>query len=213
MAVKKNIITIVGCGPGGADYLTAIARREIDRAEVLAGAPRLLDAFPESRAQRIPVGADIAKALDRIAGCRARPVVVLVTGDPGLCSFAQPVIRRFGRKACRVIPGISAVQAAFAAIGADWLDARIVTAHSRAPQIGPAALAGTGKIAVLAGHNAARPWLAELAARLGRGYLIFACRNLTLPDQSVRRLQVAQLRKLDLASRNVILFIRREELP
>ena len=93
MAVKKNIITIVGCGPGGADYLTAIARREIDRAEVLAGAPRLLDAFPESKAKRIPVGADIAQALDRIAGCRARSIVVLVTGDPGLCSFAQPVIR------------------------------------------------------------------------------------------------------------------------
>ncbi len=212
MAIKQNKITIVGCGPGGADYLTAIARREIDRAEVLVGAPRLLDAFPESRAKRIPVGTDIAHALDRIAGWRARCVVVLVTGDPGLCSFAQPVIRRFGHKACCVIPGISAVQAAFAAIGADWLDARIVTAHSRAPAIDPAELAGTGKIAVLAGHNAARPWLAELAARLGRDYRIFACQNLTLPEQSVRRMRAAQLRKLDLSSRNVILFIRREEL-
>ena len=37
MAVKQHIITIVGCGPGGADYLTAIERREIERAEVLVG--------------------------------------------------------------------------------------------------------------------------------------------------------------------------------
>lgn len=213
MAVKKNKITIVGCGPGGADYLTAIARREVDRAEVLVGAPRLLDAFPESRARRILIGADIAPALDQIAVWRARHIVVLVTGDPGLCSIAQPVIRRFGRKACRVIPGISAVQAAFAAIGVDWLDARIVTAHSRAPEIDPAGLAGTGKIAVLTGHNAARPWLTELAERLGRGYRIFVCRDLTLPEQSVRQVTAAQLRKLDLALRNVILFIRREELP
>lgn len=212
MAVKKNKITIVGCGPGGADYLTAIARRAIDRAEVLVGAQRLLDAFPEIRAKRIPVGADIARALDRMAGCRARGVVVLVTGDPGLCSFAQPVIRRFGRRACRVIPGISSVQAAFAAIGADWLDARIVTAHSRAPEIDPAQLVGTRKIAVFSGHHAARAWLAQLAACLGRNYLIFACQNLTLPEQSVRRIRVAQLRKLDLSSRTVIIFIQREEL-
>lgn len=212
MAVKKNIIMIVGCGPGGADYLTAIARREIDCAEVLVGAQRLLDTFPESQAKRIPIGADIALALDQIAGWRARHIVVLVTGDPGLCSFAQPVIRRFGRKVCHVIPGISAVQAAFAAIGEDWLDARIVTAHSHAPEIDPTKLVGTGKIAVLAGHNAARPWLAELAARLGRDYQIFACQNLTLPEQSVRQMRAAQLRKIDLSSRNVILFIRQEEL-
>lgn len=213
MAVNKNKITIVGCGPGGADYLTAIARREIDRAEVLVGAPRLLDAFPESQAKRIPVGADIAKALERIAGCRARRIVVLVTGDPGLCSFARPVIRRFGREGCRVIPGVSAVQAAFAAIGEDWLAARIVSAHSRVPEIDPAELAGADKIAVLAGNNAARPWLAALAERLGSGYRIFVCRDLTLSEQSVRRLRAAQLRQLDLASRNVIVFIRGEKLP
>ena len=209
---KASWITIVGCGPGGLDYLTAAARRGIDSADVLAGAPRLLDAFPASRAERIPVRADVKQALDRIAVCRGRRVAVLVTGDPGLCSLAQPVIRRFGRAACRVIPGVSAIQAAFAAVGVDWLDARIVSGHSRVPDVEPDALAGARKIAVLAGSPAVQPWLARLAKRLGRDWRIFVCQDLTLPTESVRSTGAAHLADIAISPRSVVLFIRREEL-
>lgn len=34
------MITVVGIGPGDADYLTPAARRAIDRAEVLVGGDR-----------------------------------------------------------------------------------------------------------------------------------------------------------------------------
>ena len=210
MAVRNNKIVIVGCGPGGRDYLTGMALREIEAAEVLVGAPRLLEAFPGSRAKRVPVRADLDRALARIAACRHRRVVVLVTGDPGLCSFAQPVIRRYGRAACRVIPGVSSVQAAFAAIGEDWTDARMVAAHGRAPD--PAALkalAESGKIAVLVGHPAARPWLERLAAQRGRR--IYICQDLTLPEESVRRVSPRELNKAGYSARSVILFIRQEK--
>ena len=47
MEVKGPAIVIVGCGPGSPDYLTPLARRAVERAEVLVGASRLLDLFAE----------------------------------------------------------------------------------------------------------------------------------------------------------------------
>src|SRR5512141_2502938 len=77
-------ITIVGAGPGSLDYLTPAGRRAVERAEVLVGANRLLDLFPDLSAERVPVGADVERALEAIAACGRRRVAVLVTGDPGM---------------------------------------------------------------------------------------------------------------------------------
>ena len=212
MAVKKHNITIVGCGPGGLDYLTPAARKEIEKAEVLAGTKRLLESFPEHRAERIVVGSDLDAGLDQIAARQGKRVVILVTGDPGLCSFARPVVRRFGRAACRVVPGISSIQAAFARVGVDWLDARIVSAHSRVPEIAPPALAGVRKLAVLAGHAGSGRWLADVAAVLGKSYRIFVCENLTLPTERVHEIQPSALRTLKSRGPQVILWLHKEAL-
>ena len=134
--MEMKPITIAGCGPGSLDSVTPVARHAIEQAQVLVGAKRLLDSFPNVAAERIIVGANIAQSLDAIAAHMGqRRIVVLVTGDPGLCSLARPVIRRFGRAACRVIPGISSVHAAFASLGIDWQNARVLSAHDTAPAL------------------------------------------------------------------------------
>ena len=203
-------ITIAGCGPGSLDYVTPAARSAIESAQVLVGAKRLLDAFPHVAADRIAVGANIAQALDAIAGCLGqRRVVVLVTGDPGLCSLARPVIRRFGRAACRVIPGISSVHAAFASVGIDWLGARILSAHDTAPALDPASLAMEDKLAVLAGNPAHAAWTDALISALLPTHEIYLCENLTLADESVRRVDA---KPMNLASRSILILIRKEIL-
>jgi precorrin-6y C5,15-methyltransferase (decarboxylating) CbiE subunit len=212
MDMKYKII-IAGCGPGTLDYLTPAARAAIENAEVLVGAPLLLDAFPTLRAERIVVRTDIEDVLNQIAA-RAdhKKVAVLVSGDPGLCSLAKPVIKRFGRDACKVIPGVSSVQVAFARVGLDWLDARIVTAHDKTPEVSAAALADEKKIAVLAGNNATQPWIASLAASLAASHQIFVCENLTLPTESVRKVNPSELQTMKLASRSIVLILHKEVL-
>ena len=134
MAIEFQSISIVGCGPGSLDYLTPASLRAIEQAEVLVGAKRLLDLFAASPAERIVVSAEIGEVLDHIAVRADRQrIAVLVTGDPGLFSLAKPVIERFGRTRCRVIPGVSSVQTAFARIGVDWADARIISIHKEYP--------------------------------------------------------------------------------
>lgn len=209
MALKKHRINIVGCGPGGLDYMTPAAHAAIQQADVLVGAHRLLESFPESAAERIPVGAHIAPVLDRMESHCGKRIAVLVTGDPGLCSLAKPVVGRFGRAACRIIPGISSIQTAFARAGTDWLDARIINAHGGNPPVPAASLAGIPKLAVLAGHPKCRRWLNEVAATLGNCYRIVVCENLTLPDERVRTVTPATLKTFKMPSRCIVLWINK----
>jgi precorrin-6y C5,15-methyltransferase (decarboxylating) CbiE subunit len=209
----KDKIIIVGCGPGALNYLTPAARAAIEQAEVLVGAPRLLDAFSTQPAERIVVRADIEAVLDQIAArAPSKRVVVLVTGDPGLCSLAKPVVKRFGRESCQIIPGVSSLQVAFARVGLDWLDARFITAHDKTPEIPLAALAAEKKLAILAGNDANQPWIASLAAALTVSHRIFVCENLTLPDERVRETNPSELHTMKPASRTIVLLLHKEVL-
>lgn len=211
--MEMKPITIVGCGPGALEYVTPAALRAIEQAEVLVGARRLLESFADRAAQRIVVGANVAKALDEVAGhLGQRRIVVLVTGDPGLCSLARPVIRRFGRHACRVIPGISSVHAAFASVGIDWFGARILSAHDHAPEGDPASLVIEDKLAVLAGNPANAGWVEALATALIATHEIFVCENLTLAEESIRQVESLET-PMNLASRTILLLIKKEKRP
>jgi precorrin-6y C5,15-methyltransferase (decarboxylating) CbiE subunit len=194
------------------EYVTPAALHAIEQAEVLAGARRLLESFPNVAAERIVVDANVPKALDAVAArFGQRRIVVLVTGDPGVCSLARPVLRRFGHDACRVIPGISSVQAAFASLGVDWFGARILSAHDHAPELDPARLVGEEKLAVLAGNPSTAAWLGSLVAALSATHEIYLCENLTLPDEFVRRVESLPL-PMNLSPRSIFVFITQDDV-
>ncbi len=212
MAMIDRPITIVGCGPGGPDYLTDAARQAVEQAQLLVGASRLLALFPEAKGEQIAVGADIAAALkvmDTHIG--QTPIVVLVTGDPGLHSLARPVVRHFGRALCRIIPAVSSVQAAFAAAGLDWMDARILSAHGALPEVNTQNLLPVDKIAVLAGSSAALQWIGELAEKIAPRRIL-VCEELTLPEETITEVQANELMGLEASPRTVVLLVRPEML-
>ena len=212
MAIEKKKIIIVGCGPGAEDYITPAAQAAAGKADVLIVSRRLKDLFPECPAERIDSGTDVAGILDTMASRRndGRQVVLLATGDPGIASLAQPVIRRFGRENCEVIPGISSVQVAFARLGLGWQDARIVTAHSRDPEVSAADLREAKKIAILGGRPEALTWTAGLIAEMGGDRRVFVCENLTLPGEQVRKVSANELTTLPVSTRAIILIIKGE---
>jgi cobalt-precorrin-7 (C5)-methyltransferase len=209
MAMISPKIIICGCGPGSAELLTPAVYNAASKAEVLVGAPRLLALFPEVGGERIAVGADIEKVLAQIAEARDKRVVVLVSGDPCLCSLAQPVLKRFGRGACEVIPGISSVQVAFARLGLDCLNARILSAHRALPDVNSESLADVDTLAILAGHAEAPAWIAGLCERLGAQRQLFLCENLTLENERVRELTPAELRKANVSSLAIVIVAKR----
>jgi precorrin-6y C5,15-methyltransferase (decarboxylating) CbiE subunit len=206
-------ITIIGCGPGSPDYVTPAARKACAAAAAAVGSERALALFPEFEGERIVMDGNVAaaiQAVEKFAG--KKKVAVLVTGDPGLFSLAAPFLRRFGRGACEVVPGISSVQAAFARLGLDWAEAVILSAHHEKPGAGRQALEGKDKIALLAGKRESFGWIADVCEGLDGGYAVFACEDMTLETERVRRVDAASLRAGDFSSRTVVLIIRSDLL-
>lgn len=210
MEVTNRCITIVGCGPGSLDYVTKAAEKAAEQADVLIGAQRLLDLFRTSRAERIVVGGRIAEALDAVESrSRDKSIAVLVTGDPGLFSLAKLVIKRFGRDRCRVIPGISSIQAAFAQIGLDWADATIISAHKQDPEPSPS-LCTADKIAVLGGREQSLKWIADnLFTDSEADRRVFVMENLTLDNEMIREVRPHELAALAAGPSTVVLIVRK----
>jgi precorrin-6y C5,15-methyltransferase (decarboxylating) CbiE subunit len=213
MEITNKKITIVGCGPGSADYLTPAAKKAVANSQVIAGAQRLLDLFPDSSAQRIIVTGHITDALDQIqSAAKDKAVAVLVSGDPGLFSLSKSVISKFGRENCTVIPAVSSVQVAFARAGLDWQDAKIISAHHKLPIAQELNFKEYSKLAILAGHKDIKSWLIDLVNNLQERIDIFICENLTLENESVRNVTGELLNKIEFSSRAIILIVKKEIL-
>lgn len=213
MAIEEKGITIVGCGPGSLDYVTPAAVRAVEQADVLVGTKRLLDLFPSSPAERIDIGSEVRQIVEKIEAIPVgRRIAVLVTGDPGLFSLAALVLRRFGRDGCRVIPGISSVQTAFAMIGLSWSDARIVSAHKDNPKIDPLS-ASADKIAVLGGRKTSMKWIADnLLQGETSDRRIFVMEDLTLETERIREVSPGELAAMEVSSRAVVLIVKKSAL-
>jgi precorrin-2 C20-methyltransferase/precorrin-3B C17-methyltransferase len=121
-------VVVVGLGPAGPDWLTPEARAELARADVLIGYETYLARVPERRGQRRHasdnrVEEQRARHALELAAAGAR-VAVVSSGDPGIFAMAAAVIEAvdedaaFAHVELQVVPGVSAMQAAAARVGA-----------------------------------------------------------------------------------------------
>jgi precorrin-6B methylase 1 len=158
---------------------------------------------------RISLGNGLETALDAIAAHPHRRVVVLVTGDPGIASFARSVIQRFGRPSCRVLPGISAVQLAFARLGLSWERVRIVNAHAGAPPIPPAEHDGPEAI-LTSGNPQSWSWIVGHISRRAHIDEVAICEDLSLESERVRWVAMEQLSGTTVSSRTIVVIPDKE---
>lgn len=212
MVEGAGLITIAGCGPGAMEFLSLAALNAIKAAEVLVGSDDWLRRFPNVAKWRLSIGSNLQEILEAISNHHSqnRNIVVMVSGDPGLSSFAQPVVRRFGLDACRIIAGISSVQVAFARIGLAWGDARIITIHGRLPDMDPQELLSCPKAAILAGGKDCQHWVGKLLSSLNEKFCVYVCENLTLDNERVFCIQPPLIEALNLASRTILVVIRKD---
>ena len=122
-------INIVGVGLGEGT-ITGEARQAIAQADVLLGAPRLLNLFKGFHGPSYPcylpqeVSAIVAKE-------EAAEFAVLVSGDVGFYSAAIGLTTALAAYQVRLVPGISTVAAFFARLKLPWQEAVFVSTHGR----------------------------------------------------------------------------------
>lgn len=126
------MLTVVGMGPAGLQWLIPAAREAIAAAEALVGGSRHLQQFPDFAGERFALGADMPALLAWIEAHTGRRVVVLASGDPLFYGIGTRLIAHFGRERVQVIPGISAVQYLCARAGIDMNDMWLTSSHGRA---------------------------------------------------------------------------------
>jgi precorrin-2 C20-methyltransferase/precorrin-3B C17-methyltransferase len=124
---RAGSLSVVGLGPAGPEWLTPEAQAELREADVLIGYATYLSRVPERRGQERHasdnrVELDRARQALELAAAGKR-VAVVSSGDPGIFAMAAAVLEAVdedGREALdvRVIPGLSAMQAAAARVGA-----------------------------------------------------------------------------------------------
>lgn len=203
-------VSLVGMGPGDPRLLTRAAADAIARAELLVGAPRLLEPYRDSgKPCREAVAApDILAALKESSAERA---AVLFSGDTGFYSGAaklRPLLLAAGMEA-ETFSGISSLQYLCAKVGVPWEDIHPASAHGR--PCAPAALAARyGKVLFLTGGKAEQTPRGLCAALAAGGYgeaPAWVGSRLSYPDEEIVSGRVEQLAERDFPALSVLLVL------
>ena len=140
-------VYIIGVGPGGEGYMLPIARSKIEEADCLIGAKRLVTLFRNLGKEEVLIEGHFRTIAPYIKRYKdKKKIAVLVSGDPGMYSLLENISKVLKPEEYEVIPGISAVQLAFARIGEGWQDARIISLHGRPVNNLLRDIQGSGKV-------------------------------------------------------------------
>lgn len=183
----------------------APATRDLARtaALVVGGRRHLADLGVEPERQ-VVLGA-LTPALERIAQADpADDVLVVASGDPGFHGIVRRI--RMAGHPVKVLPAVSSVAAAFAAVALPWDDALVVSAHGKPIDEAVAAAKWHPKVAVLTSKGAGLTELAAAVGHLGRTFVL--AERLGEDDERVRVLTAREAQALDdIAEPNVVLIL------
>jgi precorrin-6B methylase 1 len=202
-------VHLVGCGPGGADWVLPCASAVVEKSDVVFGPCDLQGLFPRATGPRVdlPSRPETAAPLVLAAVEKGLDCAVLLRGDCCLHSLAKGLQARLPVGTCRRVPGVSSVQVACATFGLDWERARILSAHGREPEERDGSDNSCPLVVVLGGGPGFAPVLERMRAGLAPGRLHLAC-DLTLPGQRLQTVADGEPIPSDLSSRTVALFER-----
>lgn len=194
------MITVFGyIGSASADL-----REAVTDAVLVVGGRRHLDALNVPEERRVVLGR-IGPAIEAL---QALPddakAVVIASGDPLFFGVVRR-IRAAGLKV-RVVPAVTSLQLAFAAVALPWDDALLVSLHGNDPEPAIDLLRSHPKVGLLTDGKHGLPQIVAATAGLGRSYVL--AERLGEDDERVRVLTEDQAREItEPAQPNVVLVL------
>ena len=124
-----GIIKVIGIGPGSLEDMTPRARKAIEEADVIAGYTTYIKLIESLLGDRKVIGTGMMQEIDRCKMAveeakNGHDVAVISSGDSGVYGMAGLVLEillklpEAERPEVKIIPGVSAVNAAAAVLGA-----------------------------------------------------------------------------------------------
>ena len=124
--MKRNLVYVVGLGPGDPQFLTAQAQSALEEAEVLCGYTVYLDLVRPYFPDKLYYSTGMTKEIDR---CRwalekastGKRVALVCSGDAGVYGMASPLLElaeEYPDVTIEVVPGLTAALSGGAVLGA-----------------------------------------------------------------------------------------------
>lgn len=124
--MKRNLVYVVGLGPGDPQFLTAQAKTALENADVLCGYTVYIDLirsfYPEKEMHATGMTKEIDRCRWALETAQSGKIVALVcSGDAGVYGMASPILElvpNYPSVEIEVIPGLTAALSGGAVLGA-----------------------------------------------------------------------------------------------
>ncbi len=124
--MKRNLVSVVGLGPGDAQFLTAQARHALQEADVLCGYTVYIDLVRPLYPEKETYATGMTREIDR---CRwalqtaqtGKTVALVCSATPGVYGMASPLLElaaEYPDVEVEVVPGLTAALSGAAVLGA-----------------------------------------------------------------------------------------------
>ena len=200
-------IYLVGAGIKGREEFGAKALEVIAKGEVLIGAQRHLDIFPDYPGAKMVLG-ELSVMLEFIRKTEQR-VTVLASGDPNFFGLSRFLLRNLPKERIEIFANVTSMQYAFARIKEPWDDAVFVSVHGRGIKNAIDKIIASEKVAVLTDEvNSPEVLAGELIRRGAEGYTAWVCEDLGMPTEKFTRTDVKGLVGFKCSPLNILILIK-----
>ena len=205
--MSQQKIYLVGAGIKGREEFGAKALEVIAKGEVLIGAQRHLDIFPDYPGTKMVLG-ELSVMLEFIRKTEKR-VTVLASGDPNFFGLSRFLLRNLPKERIEIFANVTSMQYAFARIKEPWDDAVFVSVHGRGIKNAIDKIIASEKVAVLTDEvNSPEVLAGELIRRGAEGYTAWVCEDLGMPTEKFTRTDVKGLVGFKCSPLNILILIK-----
>jgi len=162
-------LAIVGIGEDGVPGLSAAARDQVARAEVLVGGARHLAMIPATSAERLHWSTPLLDTLPAIKARRGKRVVVLASGDPMWFGIGATLAEHVPPEETTVLPHAGAFSLAAARLGWPLAEIAALSVHGRPFDLLALHLTPAGRLLVLSEDRRTPQKAAEYLTARGWG--------------------------------------------
>jgi precorrin-6B C5,15-methyltransferase / cobalt-precorrin-6B C5,C15-methyltransferase len=215
MGETGSKIVIVGIGDDGLAGLTEAARRVVQEADLILGAPATLRLLSGVAAKQVPLDPEMPSALRQVReALSARKPVLVSGGDPLFYGIARYLCDRLDKNQFEVLPHVSSMQLAFARVKESWEEAYLTSLAGRPLETVIDRIRTAEMVGLFSSDEHPPSRVARALLDHGIDYFrAYVCENLGSPDERVTQAELAELAEMEFAPLNVLILVRKPNRP